>query len=288
MKKDKLVSLPHRKRTAKIIPRIVDIKAEIPEAQLAAIGAMALAFNEVEAAIDRLFFVVTDLAEPLQLEISTRIGGLDGKVQVIPKGAALFLEREDLGQLQELLGKGVFGTLKDYRDGVIHARHIDVKTGIGTKVARRAQVFDYWLKEPSLNAAYKILVVVGKELDEGVTLFASSKALKQIQGDDPNIKSLESKVSESRHRFQGYRKERQGLPQIPKFPTESELREADFQAQQIQTARLMADFQPWMYPQFRKQFSPALWNYIQNNQPLGSPPALLHSGMSTPDDKKDK
>jgi len=116
----------HRsKRTQKPTYRVVDIKKEIPEKQLAAIGALALAFNEVEAALDRLFFVVTELTEPLQLEVSTRIGGLDGKRPITKKGAAQFLNAADLRQLAELLGDGVFGQLKDYRDGVIHARHVN-------------------------------------------------------------------------------------------------------------------------------------------------------------------
>lgn len=81
--------MKHRsKHTRKPTYRVVDIKKEIPERQLAAIGALALAFNEVEAALDRLFFVVTELTEPLQLEVSTRIGGLDGKRPITKKGAA--------------------------------------------------------------------------------------------------------------------------------------------------------------------------------------------------------
>jgi hypothetical protein len=94
--------------------RTIDIKGEIPEKQLASLGAMALAFNEMEAALDRLFFVATELSEPLKLEIATRIGGLDGKKAIVLKAAEQFLSEADLRQLQELFGDGAFGAVKDY------------------------------------------------------------------------------------------------------------------------------------------------------------------------------
>jgi hypothetical protein len=253
----------HRsKHTRKPTYRVVDIKKEIPERQLAAIGALALAFNEVEAALDRLFFVVTELTEPLQLEVSTRIGGLDGKRPITKKGAAQFLDAADLRQLEELLGDGVFGQLKDYRDGVIHARHVNAVTGVGVKIDRRAKVFDYLVSRHALEAAYKILVAMRAELDEAVSLVQGIKELKQIGSDDPNRARLEAEIAACRSRFQNCCTERLALPPLPEFPSESELRTADFLAQQAHTASLMDFYQPWTTPHFHRQFSPAIWNYI--------------------------
>jgi hypothetical protein len=73
---------------------IGDLKKEVPQSTLAAIGALALAFNEAEANLDRLFFVATGLDESLQLEVSTRINGIDGKIEIISKGAKNFLSTE--------------------------------------------------------------------------------------------------------------------------------------------------------------------------------------------------
>jgi hypothetical protein len=226
------------KDTQTLSRRVVDIKNEIPESQLAAIGAMALAFNEAEAALDRLFFVVTGLTEALQLEISTRIGGLDGKIEIIKKGAVQFLDEPNLRLLQELLGDGAFGRLKDYRDGAIHVRHLNPSTGIGVKVDRKAQVFDYLVSEKVLNIAYNLLVAVQKELDEVVILAQGMKALKLLAAGDPNRAPLEAKITICHFQFQLYHNERLALPQLPEFPSESELRAADFQAQQALTAIL--------------------------------------------------
>ena len=64
-----------------------EIEKDLSQKQLALIGSVALAFNEVEKYIDLLFFIVTDLSGELQYEVSTRIGGLDGKCAIIRKGA---------------------------------------------------------------------------------------------------------------------------------------------------------------------------------------------------------
>jgi hypothetical protein len=278
----------HRsKHTLQPSYRKVDIKKEIAVSQLAALGAMALAFNETEAALDRLFYAATELTSPLQLEVSTRIGGLDGKIPITIKGAAQFLSKDDVRQLEELLGDGSFGLLKDYRDGAIHARHVNANTGIGVKVDRKARVYDYLIVETALNAAYDQLVAITNELDEAVSLLQWCKSLKSLASDDPKRAQVEEETGACRSRFQQCRTERLNLPPLPKFPSESELRAADLHVQQLRTATLVGEFQPWMYPHFHRQFAPALWNYIQNNQPLGSPPVLLHSATKS-DDKKDK
>jgi hypothetical protein len=137
--------------------RLGNIKEEVPEKQLSAIGALALAFNEVEANLDRLFFEVTGLDEHLQLEVSTRIGGIDGKLAIIKRGAEKILDNAEFVQLSEMLGKGVFENLKIYRDCVIHARHLNVSTGVGVKVDRQAQVFDVLLSQNALDTAYILL-----------------------------------------------------------------------------------------------------------------------------------
>jgi transposase-like protein len=87
------------KNTKKSDHRLGNIKEEVPEKQLSAIGALALAFNEVEANLDRLFFEVTGLDEHLQLEVSTRIGGIDGKLAIIKRGAEKILDNAEFVQL---------------------------------------------------------------------------------------------------------------------------------------------------------------------------------------------
>lgn len=230
------------KDTKKSNHRIGDIKNEVPEKQLSAIGALALAFNEVEANLDRLFFEVTGLDEHLQLEVSTRIGGIDGKLAIIKRGAEKILDNAEWVQLTEMLGKGVFENLKTYRDCVIHARHLNVNTGVGVKVDRQAQVFDVLLRQDALDAAYILLAALRREIAEAIPLIHGMKLLKEIAADDPKRAPFESVTANHRAQFQRYRTERLSLPAIPEFPSESELRAADFQAKQFQIAAMTGSF----------------------------------------------
>jgi hypothetical protein len=49
------------------------------------------------------------------------------------------------------LGKYAFGKMKTYRDGVIHARHINASTGIGVKVDRKGGAFDWLIRKDALT-----------------------------------------------------------------------------------------------------------------------------------------
>jgi hypothetical protein len=206
---------------------------------LSAIGALALAFNEVEANLDRLFFEVTGLDEHLQLEVSTRIGGIDGKLAIIKRGAEKILDNAEFVQLSEMLGKGVFENVKIYRDCVIHARHLNVSTGVGVKVDRQDQVFDVLLSQNALDTAYILLAALRREIAEAIPLIHGMKLLKKIAADDPKRAPFESVTANHRAQFHQYRSERLALPLLPEFPSESELRAADFQAKQAQTAAVM-------------------------------------------------
>ena len=231
---------------------------------MAALGAMALAFNETEAAIDRLFFVVTALSDKLQMEVSTRVGGIDGKIEIIKRGGEQFLTGSELHQFQETLGEGVFGTLKDYRDGAIHVRHLNPSTGVGVKVDRRARVFDYLVRETTLDVAYNLLIAIRKELDEATTLIQGIRSLNSLSDSDPNRALLEAKLAAIRYQFQLCRTERLKLPQLPEFPTELELRQADLQANTAHTQILMHWWQ--QHPHWWQQPQPARSLWLHHSQ----------------------
>jgi hypothetical protein len=245
---------------------IGDIKKEVPQPQLAAIGALALAFNEVEANLDRLFFVVTGLEDHLQLEISTRIYGIDGKIEIISQGAKKILHEQDWLQLTEAMGKGFFGLQKTYRDLVMHARHINPATWVGVKVDRQADVYDFLLDEKTLKIAYDLVVVLRKEFDEVVALIYGLKQLNISGG--PGKVHLEAKIAGHQVQYRHYRTERLRLPQMPKFPEEPEVRVAGFQAQQAQTAILNSWYlnQNWDPPP-RRRVNPAIYDF--SSGPIG-------------------
>jgi hypothetical protein len=249
------------KGTIKTEHDLGNIKAEIPSAQLAAIGALALAFNEVEATLDRLLFAVTRLEAHLQLEVSTRIAGIDGKLEIIKAGAKKILDAEMWLFLAEAFGENHFKKLKIYRDCVIHARHLNPSVGTGVKVDSKAEVYDTLVRVDILDAAYSLLVVLRKEFSEITSLVLGTMALTASAADAPERAQIEVKIANCRAQALEHRTTRLALPPLPEYPSESELRQADAHANIDQTEVLMH----WWYEPFSQPYRPpfAHWLYHQ-------------------------
>src|SRR5947209_16390023 len=117
------------KRPATNFPatRTGHIRTDLSQAQLAGIGAVAVAYNEVEILLDVMLGVALGIRDSdVRTGLTSRINGADGKVELVKSVA------ENLGApvvlktlLAECLGKSGFGDLKIYRDAIIHARVLD-------------------------------------------------------------------------------------------------------------------------------------------------------------------
>ena len=127
----------------KVAPTYADIKQIIKAEQLAAIGALALAFNEVEGTIDRLFFATTELSDQLQFEISTRMGGSTDRLVIVKIVAKQLLDEQEMEFFQNCLSDGDrgFGTLSDCRNGIIHVRNLSSATNVGITPTKHGEVF---------------------------------------------------------------------------------------------------------------------------------------------------
>ena len=80
---------PHHQDTRKHVDGTGDIKKDLTEKQLAAIGALILAYNKLEDSIESMFGVVTGVKDQMFLEVSSRITSIDIKLEII-KQAGLF------------------------------------------------------------------------------------------------------------------------------------------------------------------------------------------------------
>ena len=92
------------KRPAKDNPeqmfRTGDVKRDLTRDQLEAIGAAALAYNSLEDQIDNLLLTATRMPVWLFPEVSSRINGLEGKIQVVQ--AAINEAKMELSRLKRL------------------------------------------------------------------------------------------------------------------------------------------------------------------------------------------
>jgi hypothetical protein len=219
---------PHNPITRRYVGKSGDIKKDLSQQQLAAIGAVAMAYNKVEEEIDDLFWAATQLKGPLSLEVVTRINGIDGKIAIIKAAANFYgMEEEDRRCLEEALGNGVFKRLKSYRDAVIHSRPINAAIGVGIRFDRQAKVNEVLINQKALDALYAHLLALADELSCAASVLLFAFELTSRSSDDPERSSYEAGRPMNSARFRDYRTRRQALPPIPEFPSEAEFREAD-------------------------------------------------------------
>jgi hypothetical protein len=204
----------------------VDIKIDLTPGQLAALAAVALAYNILEDQLDSLLRVATRVPDWIFDEVSSRIHGLDGTVAIIEQA----VQKSGLSAKAKNALHGTISTFSDFkknRDTIIHARLINLSIGIGRGAKQRGKsLFEILLSEDALNCFYDHILALQKELIAGGVLLNTALSLKQIAQDDPNKSRLEAEIRVHTAQFRESRSHRRALTPLPKFPDESELREA--------------------------------------------------------------
>lgn len=264
---------PHKDKPTSIL-RTGDIKRDLSQGQLAAIGAVTLAFNVLEDELDLLMLVSVGIPVPLFNEISTRIHGIDGKISIVQKALA----KSDLNQSdQKAANESVaeFGGFKKIRDCVDHARILNAAVGIGISSKKRGDnAFEILLTQEALDRCYDHMVALQKELESLRSLLTTVRTLTALgDSDDPNRSKYEEAVRDCRAQFHTNRSHRRSLKPLARFPDEDQLNAAVLRYREAQTAALMGWFQPLSAPpQQRRGLHPSLLS-----GPLGSPRPLLQS-----------
>ena len=250
------------RKTRKEKPPLIfspDIKTRIPEKQLAGIGAIILAFNELEATFDQFIFIVTGIEGDLRWEVSSRISGLEAKVAIIKKGVADTLDDAEKRALDISFGAHCYEKIKTVRDSLAHLRHLNIGDDIGLllKVSKDLKVFDVLARQDVLDITYAQLVSFHREIFTTLRLVSNIKLLKKVEPGDPKNEQYEQRIQECRDLIHRHRKYRLSLPPIPEFPSESELREAEIRVQQSQLALTMASLGQWLIPPLPEKYSAA-------------------------------
>jgi hypothetical protein len=85
-----------------------DVRKDLTQAQLAGIGAVALAWNDAEAMYDLLLCVTLGLHHSLWRDVATRINGIDGKHAIIRKAITA---RFGLPLVSNFIDQGIENTI---------------------------------------------------------------------------------------------------------------------------------------------------------------------------------
>jgi hypothetical protein len=229
------VKRPETKRPSK---RSGNIRDDLSESQLAGIGLITVAYNEVELLIDVMIPIAFGFDEGMGQQITSRINGVDGKIEIIKSQyRVLGASREVLTSLSDTLGEAGFALLKKYRDGIIHARVLDAPLGIGHTIAKRGKFEEILLTTDALEGVYKRLEILRWELIHLTMmmfpLIANRDARRAYSFMD-KTKQEHTKISDAilrKHieqetlpylsQYHERRRSRQSLPPLPGFPDES-------------------------------------------------------------------
>jgi hypothetical protein len=225
-----------------------NIRKDLTKSQRAGIGEVAIAFNEAEAVLDLLLVFVLGLHQPLGAEVTSRINGLEGKVEIAKAGMQNLMtavpnrgDKDIKILLSETLGNEGFLSLKRYRDAVIHAYRLDVPTGTARTSTKRGKSYEVLMTEKALKSLYDRLLLVRNELWEACTIAATLSRLRlstwlihnaaaihppAFANWRPTIKRSERDTRVALSRYRRHQTRRLSLPPLPEFPAESELWQA--------------------------------------------------------------
>jgi len=230
----------HHQDTRKHADGTGDIKKDLTEEQLAAIGALILAYNKLEDSIESMFGVVTGLKDQLFLEVSSRITSVDIKIDIIKQGAKhLGVDPKDQECLAEVLGESGFKRLKKLRDAVAHSKLINASVGVGLLFEKQAKINEVLLSQSALDILYEHIIEMKFELQCATSVLIFAEIIKTRDAADPERVSCEAGKVRNSERFQRYRSRQRSLRPIPEFPSESEFQAARILYQQAQQAERM-------------------------------------------------
>ncbi len=197
-----------------------DVRKDFSAEQLAGIGAVAMAWNEVEYLLDVMLYSALALPPLHWLDVVTRINGIEGKLELLRQCVAR--NRRIPAEARSIMKQSLddAALYKTYRNAVIHARIYNFQSGIGQRIERQAKISQVMLMKAALDGFYDRLAMLRQELRGILAIFdilRCSQALHPVPVDlrkvqfSPEAQAWISQV----HTHQS---QRQCLPPLPKFP----------------------------------------------------------------------
>lgn len=203
-----------------------DVLSNFSKDQLAWVGAVAMAYNEAELALQIAFINSTDY--PCNtIDMVTRLGV--GQLPRFVLDAVKHYAQGDkaIVKLAEaaLMADG-FTQLKSYRDGVVHATLTDAATLVGT-VPNKGRAEAVLLSEKATEGLFHRLCFIRSEISEITEILSSTRSLRWSDVSDirhaRHKEQLEQSIRVATDRLAQLQKQRKRLPPLPAFPKGSQL-----------------------------------------------------------------
>jgi hypothetical protein len=221
------------------------MKKELTVRQLAAIGAVALAYNELDMAVDALLCAFFGAPR----SIGGSIANSEAKIATINKAVVDFrLEEHDRKQIAEALNS--FWKFTLYHSAITHLRIIKLigDESISPQISQASKLANPFT-DNALNIFYDHVIALEKELSSAAMLIQATSTLRSLPLDDPKTALYEEGERFCRFQFRGYGTRRQTLPPIPYLPSETDLSEVKDRWQKVQNEEMMAWLSAWPGPE---------------------------------------
>jgi len=204
-------------------------RSKLEPGLLEAVGHLTFLWNDIEEALDRGFMWAIECPANLQIEIRSRINGLDGKVEIIKaaiKGKGL--SDEETGRLLETFS--AFEPLKTRRDAVIHARASEIFNGIARTNEKRGAVYEVLLTTESVSAVTAHLEIYGVEMAAAAGRLCdftpSAAAFRAAAAKDDSHRQLFERATQSYLKVhRDSQTKRKALPKLPELQEAPEVNE---------------------------------------------------------------
>jgi hypothetical protein len=118
---------------------------------LQTIGHLSFLWNDVEEALDRALVGGLEIAVDLQVDVRSRIQGLDGKIEIVKAVVNASELIDDAARKSVLETLGALQGFKERRDAVIHAKGSEIHNGVARTFERRGSVYEVLLTTEALN-----------------------------------------------------------------------------------------------------------------------------------------
>jgi len=199
-----------------------DIKKDFSNEQLAGIGAVAMAWNEVEYLLDIMLYSALALPSAHWLDVVTRINGIEGKLEILRQFIAR--NRRIAADAAAVMKQSMddAGLYKTFRDAVVHARVFNAPAGIGQRIERQAKISQVILTREALDGFYDRLVLLRREFQGILAVFDILRAFRVTRSSpaliDPRTTQSLPTAQAWMVQVQAHQSQRLFLPPLPKFP----------------------------------------------------------------------
>ncbi|MGN6147966.1 MAG: hypothetical protein ACTHPD_05445 [Rhizomicrobium sp.] len=205
--------------------KVDDVKRDLSQPQLASIGAIAIAFNELEFLLEAFLYTALGLPGQLWFDVVKRISSIEAKTDIaklaiddLERLLVLVFERPDLSFATDAKTTiGLISETKVLRDMVVHCRVYDAPNAIGEKGSYKGVMDQVLLTLDALGWLYDRIDSARKELLAIYNFFDLIRSSFEYGPFGPTKLRPAQEAHECLDRLRSLQKTRQSLGPPPKF-----------------------------------------------------------------------